>query len=212
MLDSPVPDFSLPSTGGSTFSSAEQRGKPLVIYFYPKDNTPGCTTEGQQFRDLYPRFAKLGCTIVGISRDSLKSHESFKAKMSFPFELLSDEAEALKLGRQGRERVLDFYTHQRRVDQPPVRGRVPRSAAQGNRRQHRIEGCSDPWDRGIPHRVSPGGCNWFELHFRHGHRCAPYRPSRRYGAEGTHRGTGCGNWEARRGARNALCGRLREAG
>ena len=93
MLDSPVADFSLPSTGGSTFNSAEQRGKPLVIYFYPKDNTPGCTTEGQQFRDLYPQFAKLGCTIVGISRDSLKSHERFKAKMSFPFELLSDEAE-----------------------------------------------------------------------------------------------------------------------
>jgi peroxiredoxin Q/BCP len=93
MLDSPLPDFSLPSTGGNPFNSAESRGKPLVIYFYPKDNTPGCTTEGQQFRDLYPEFSKLGCAIVGVSRDSLKSHENFKAKMGFPFELLSDEAE-----------------------------------------------------------------------------------------------------------------------
>jgi peroxiredoxin Q/BCP len=69
-----------------------------VIYFYPKDNTPGCTAEGEQFRDLHPRFAELGCAIVGVSRDSLKSHEGFKAKMGFPFELLSDlEEKACKL-------------------------------------------------------------------------------------------------------------------
>jgi len=93
MLDKPLPDFSLASTGGKHFSGAAQKGKPFVIYFYPKDNTPGCTSEGQQFRDLHPQFRKLGCSIFGVSRDSLKSHESFKAKMDFPFDLLSDEDE-----------------------------------------------------------------------------------------------------------------------
>ena len=72
---------------------AAHKGKTVVLYFYPKDNTPGCTTEGQNFRDLYPQFRKLKCAIFGISRDSLKSHENFKAKMSFPFELLSDAEE-----------------------------------------------------------------------------------------------------------------------
>lgn len=93
MLDQPAPDFELPATGGKTFRLAAARGKPCVLYFYPKDNTPGCTTEGQQFRDLHPQFQKLGCAVYGVSRDSLKSHESFKAKMSFPFELLSDADE-----------------------------------------------------------------------------------------------------------------------
>jgi peroxiredoxin Q/BCP len=93
MVNDPVPEFSLPATGGTTFSSAAQLGNPWVIYFYPKDSTPGCTTEGQQFRDLDPQFKKRGCTVVGVSRDSLKSHENFKAKMQFPFELLSDEKE-----------------------------------------------------------------------------------------------------------------------
>ena len=93
MLDKPLPDFSLPSTGGKTFSSAAQKGKRFVIYFYPKDNTPGCTSEGQQFRELHPQFMKLGCAVFGISRDSMKSHENFKAKMEFPFDLLSDEDE-----------------------------------------------------------------------------------------------------------------------
>jgi len=93
MLDKSVPDFELPSTGNKTFRFSEARGGPLVIYFYPKDNTPGCTAEGEEFRDLSPEFAQLGCTIVGVSRDSLKSHEGFKAKMGFPFELLSDSDE-----------------------------------------------------------------------------------------------------------------------
>jgi peroxiredoxin Q/BCP len=98
MLDQPAPDFELPATGGKTFRLSAGRGKPLVLYFYPKDNTPGCTTEGQQFRDLHPQFQKLGCAIYGISRDSLKSHENFKAKMQFPFDLLSDaEEKACKL-------------------------------------------------------------------------------------------------------------------
>jgi peroxiredoxin Q/BCP len=93
MLDQPAPDFELPATGGQSFRLSSARGKPLVLYFYPKDNTPGCTAEGQQFRDLYPEFKRIGCAIYGISRDSLKSHENFKAKMRFPFELLSDSEE-----------------------------------------------------------------------------------------------------------------------
>ena len=87
------PDFQLPATSGITFKSSDQRGHPIVIYFYPKDNTPGCTTEGQEFRDLYPQFRKLECEVFGVSRDSLKSHETFKAKMGFPFELLCDADE-----------------------------------------------------------------------------------------------------------------------
>ena len=90
-----VPDFEAPATSGKTFRLHDARGKPLVLYFYPKDNTPGCTDEGMQFRDLYPEFEKLGCTVYGISRDSLKSHESFKAKIEFPFELISDADEKL---------------------------------------------------------------------------------------------------------------------
>ena len=93
MLDRPAPDFELPATAGKTFRLSNAKGSPLVLYFYPKDNTPGCTMEGQQFRDLYPQFSKLGCQIYGISRDSMKSHESFKAKMKFPFDLLSDTDE-----------------------------------------------------------------------------------------------------------------------
>ena len=93
MLNKAVSDFSLPATGGTTFRLSESTARLLVIYFYPKDNTPGCTTEGLNFRDLYPQFRKAGCDIVGISRDSLKSHENFKARMGFPFDLLSDEDE-----------------------------------------------------------------------------------------------------------------------
>jgi len=95
MLDTPAPDFELPATGGKTFRLSRARGAPLVLYFYPKDNTPGCTTEGQNFRDLYPDFQKLRCEIYGISRDNLKSHEGFKSKMKFPFELLSDADETV---------------------------------------------------------------------------------------------------------------------
>ncbi len=85
-----VKDFSLPSTGGGTFKFSDQRGKTLVVYFYPKDNTPGCTLEGSDFRDRYGEFASAGAEVIGVSRDSVKSHEGFKAKMKFPFELLSD--------------------------------------------------------------------------------------------------------------------------
>ena len=89
-----VADFTAESTGGP-FKLSAQKGHPVVLYFYPKDNTPGRTVEGTQFRDLYPQFKKLGAVIVGCSRDSLKSHEGFKAKMGFPFELLSDADEKL---------------------------------------------------------------------------------------------------------------------
>ncbi len=95
MLNQPVPDFELPSTSGKIFRLSAAAGKKLVIYFYPKDDTPGCTVEGQEFRDAYDEFARLGCNIVGLSRDSLKSHEKFKAKMGFPFELLSDSNETV---------------------------------------------------------------------------------------------------------------------
>jgi len=90
-----VKDFSLPSTGGGTFKRSDLRGKKLVVYFYPKDNTPGCTAEGTDFRDRYREFTRAGAEVVGISRDSLKSHEGFKAKMKFPFALLSDADEAV---------------------------------------------------------------------------------------------------------------------
>ncbi len=88
-----VPDFEIASTGNRTFKLSAALGRPLVLYFYPKDNTPGCTTEGQEFRDLYGELARRGCAVYGVSRDSIKSHEGFKSKMSFPFELLSDPDE-----------------------------------------------------------------------------------------------------------------------
>jgi peroxiredoxin Q/BCP len=93
MSENIVADFSLPATGNQTFILSGTRGKHLVIYFYPKDDTPGCTTEAQQFRDLYAKFKKANCEVVGISRDSLKSHEKFKAKFTLPFALLSDADE-----------------------------------------------------------------------------------------------------------------------
>lgn len=82
-------------TSGKTFNLADYRGKNLVLYFYPKDNTPGCTTEGMQFRDLHPQFQAANTEIFGVSRDSLKSHENFKAKLGMPFELISDPDESL---------------------------------------------------------------------------------------------------------------------
>ena len=91
----PFADFELPATSNTIFKLSEQRGHPVVIYFYPKDNTPGCTTEGEQFRDAYMKFLKAGAIVVGCSRDSLKSHENFKAKMNFPFELIADADEKL---------------------------------------------------------------------------------------------------------------------
>ena len=90
-----VPDFEIASTGNGVFKLSASLGSPLVLYFYPKDNTPGCTTEGQEFRDLHAQFARLGCAVYGVSRDSIKSHEGFKSKMDFAFDLLSDPDEKL---------------------------------------------------------------------------------------------------------------------
>ena len=94
-LDHVVSDFVLPSTGDKEFSLAANVGKNVVIYFYPKDDTPGCTTEGQDFRDHWQAFTEKNCVIVGVSRDSITSHEDFKGKMQFPFDLLSDKDEQI---------------------------------------------------------------------------------------------------------------------
>lgn len=92
-LANKVPDFRLPATGGGGFRLAGHKGSLLVLYFYPKDSTPGCTLEGQDFRDQYARFKRHNALIFGISRDSLAAHERFKTKQDFPFELLSDSDE-----------------------------------------------------------------------------------------------------------------------
>ena len=94
-LGKKAPAFNLPATGEQTIALKDLKGKNIVLYFYPKDSTPGCTTEGQNFRDLYAEFQQLNTEILGVSRDSIKRHENFKAKQEFPFELLSDEEEAL---------------------------------------------------------------------------------------------------------------------
>jgi len=90
-----VPEFSAAMTGDQTFRLSDYRGKKIVLYFYPKDNTPGCTTEGMRFRDLHPEFQRANTEIFGISRDSIRSHEGFKAKLEMPFELISDPDETL---------------------------------------------------------------------------------------------------------------------
>jgi len=90
-----VPDFTLPATGEQEISLSGLRGRRVVLYFYPKDSTPGCTTEGQDFRDRINTFRRRNTTVLGISRDSLRSHENFKAKQQFPFELLSDADESV---------------------------------------------------------------------------------------------------------------------
>ena len=95
VIDQPVDDFQIPATSEKTVSLSQLKGKQVVIYFYPKDSTPGCTTEGQGFRDHYAEFQAANTEVFGVSRDSLKSHENFKAKQGFPFELLSDKDEAL---------------------------------------------------------------------------------------------------------------------
>ncbi len=94
-LNHNVPDFSAPMTGDQIFQLSDYKGKKIVLYFYPKDNTPGCTTEGIQFRDLHPQFQVANTEIFGVSRDSIRSHEGFKAKLEMPFELISDPDETL---------------------------------------------------------------------------------------------------------------------
>ena len=93
-LDTKVPDFTAASTGGD-FTLSAHRGKTVVLYFYPKDNTPGCTTEGENFAAADAKFTEANAVVAGVSRDSMKSHEGFKEKMKFPFELISDPDEKL---------------------------------------------------------------------------------------------------------------------
>lgn len=90
-----VADFKCAATGDQTIRLKDLRGKKVVVYFYPKDSTPGCTTEGQDFRDLHSRFKRTNAVVLGVSRDSVASHEKFKAKHAFPFDLLSDPDERL---------------------------------------------------------------------------------------------------------------------
>ena len=90
-----APNFKLASTDGTTFELKSIKKKNIILYFYPKDDTPGCTLEGQDFRDNHKEFTKLNAEILGVSRDSIKSHENFKEKQSFPFQLLSDPDEAM---------------------------------------------------------------------------------------------------------------------
>ena len=90
-----VPAFKLPATGEQTISLSSLKGKNIVLYFYPRDSTPGCTTEGQDFRDSIAKFKRQNCVILGVSRDTLASHERFKEKQKFPFDLLSDTEEEL---------------------------------------------------------------------------------------------------------------------
>jgi len=94
-IDQPVPDFTAQATAGQTVTLSALKGRQVVLYFYPKDNTPGCTTESIAFREAWPEFQALGAEIVGLSRDSLRSHENFKAKLGLPFELISDPDETV---------------------------------------------------------------------------------------------------------------------
>lgn len=94
-LDQLIPDFTRPATGEQKITLSALRGRHVILYFYPKDSTPGCTLEGQAFRDLHPEFTREHAVVFGVSRDSIKSHERFKDKQGFPFELLSDEDESL---------------------------------------------------------------------------------------------------------------------
>ncbi len=86
-----APDFTAPTDGGGKLKLSELRGKPVVLYFYPKDDTPGCTTEACGFRDAAPDFKKLKATVIGVSKDSVVRHDKFKAKYKLPFTLVSDE-------------------------------------------------------------------------------------------------------------------------
>ncbi|MCC6915799.1 peroxiredoxin [Nitrosomonas sp.] len=90
-----IPDFELASTSNKLFRLSDIKSRYLVIFFYPKDDTPGCTNESQQFRDLYPEFVQMDCEVVGISRDNLKSHEKFREKYDLPYDLLSDNGETV---------------------------------------------------------------------------------------------------------------------
>ncbi len=90
VVNKPLPEFEASATGGVKVTNTTHVGKTMVLYFYPKDNTPGCTTEAMQFRDKYKDFVKAGATVFGVSRDNMKSHDEFKTKLELPFELIAD--------------------------------------------------------------------------------------------------------------------------
>ncbi|MDR3214038.1 MAG: peroxiredoxin [Azoarcus sp.] len=106
-----LPDLALPATGGKSLNLADLRGKKLVLYFYPRDNTPGCTAETRDFGVRHADFAAAGCVVLGLSRDSLKSHENFKAKLELPFDLLSDAGETV-CGAFGVIKLKNMYGKQ----------------------------------------------------------------------------------------------------
>ncbi len=95
VIDKPIPDLEVQATSDRRFKLSDLKEKNFVLYFYPKDHTSGCTTEGRDFRDHYAEFQKLNCEILGVSRDSLRTHENFRSKQEFPFDLISDGDEAL---------------------------------------------------------------------------------------------------------------------
>ena len=95
VVNKPLPEFEANATGGLKVSNTSHNGKIMILYFYPKDNTPGCTTQSVDFRDQHEAFLSAGAMVVGVSRDSLKSHENFKKKYELPFALISDPSEAL---------------------------------------------------------------------------------------------------------------------
>lgn len=95
VVNKPLPEFEAKATGGITVTNTSHHGHIVVLYFYPKDNTPGCTTEAMQFRDKYKDFAKAGAMVFGVSRDNMKSHDDFKTKLELPFELIADTEEKL---------------------------------------------------------------------------------------------------------------------
>ncbi|MEY3762288.1 MAG: putative peroxiredoxin bcp [Pseudomonadota bacterium] len=90
VVNKPLPEFEANATGGLKVSNTSHNGKIMILYFYPKDNTPGCTTEAMQFRDKFKDFAKAGATVFGVSRDNMKSHDDFKTKLELPFELIAE--------------------------------------------------------------------------------------------------------------------------
>ncbi|MDO4724548.1 peroxiredoxin [Vandammella animalimorsus] len=95
VVNKPLPEFEASATGGVTVSNTSHNGQIMILYFYPKDNTPGCTTEAMQFRDKYDKFTKLGAVVFGVSRDNMKSHDGFKEKLELPFELIADTEEKM---------------------------------------------------------------------------------------------------------------------
>ena len=95
VINKVLPEFEALATGGVRFTPQSHVGKAVVLYFYPKDNTPGCTTEAMQFRDKYKDFVKLGAAVFGVSRDNMKSHDEFKEKLELPFELIADTEEKM---------------------------------------------------------------------------------------------------------------------